>query len=135
MKEDDIKRIVQREIADCFSELKKDVAELKANQVVQAASLRRIEAGLFGDRELSIVGLAEKIEVSYVYVKHNMESRIIDRAEVALSEFHWFAENKEMLTEITEKYKAIKLLFLLTGITGVVSFVNLIVILLDLFDK
>ena len=135
MKESDIKKIVQQEIADCFADLKKDVAELKENQLTQAASLGRIESGLFGDKDLSIVGLAEKIEVSYIYVKRNLETRIIDRAEISLKRFEWFADNEASFREIIEKYRIIKALFMFAGITGVVSFVNLISILLDLFTK
>ena len=88
MKDSELKKLVQQEIATCLGTLTWDVAELKRNMIENKHSLARIESGLFGDKELSVTGLAEKIEYSYNYAKRNIDSKIVERGEDAINNFN-----------------------------------------------
>lgn len=95
------------------------------------ASLARIEKGLFGDRLLGDIGLANKIETSYDYVRKNIESNVVARGETAMKELENFIENKTIILEMVDKYKAIKLFFILIAGGGFLSAISLMVTILN----
>jgi len=114
----------------------KDVAELKANQATQAASLKRIEGGLFGDSELQVTGLAEKIKESYSFTERGIESNWMQRSLANISFYETWDKvgNWKILSDIIDRYKWIRWLFAVAGITSIIGLVSIASILFDLFS-
>ena len=135
MKDSELKKLVQQEIATCLGTLTWDVAELKRNMVETKHSLARIESGLFGDKELAVTGLAEKIEYSYNYAKKNIDSKIVERGEDAINNFEFYAENKNIIADMIKKYEGIKFILVLLGVSSLASLVNIIFVVVDIINK
>jgi hypothetical protein len=135
MEKEDIKVFIRQEIAECFSDIKRDIAEMKATNLLQSATLTRIENGLFGDGQFIKEGMTTKTDICYEYVKKNKDSKIIERAEQALDDFKFWKTNQPIFQEILDRYKAMKWLFALMGISSIVGLLNIVAIIIDLLSK
>lgn len=133
----EIRKVVQEEMAECFADLKRDVAELKASQSKQGDSLKRIESGLFGDRDLSITGLAEQIHYSYGYAKTNTETQLVTKGWETIKFVEGWNEagNWKTLLDVIEKYKAAKVIMVFLGATNLLSIIAIFVSLTDLINR
>jgi hypothetical protein len=126
--ENDVIRIVKKENEEmfkCFNKLTTDLDTLKKGQ-------QRLERALLGDKEFEDKGLVSMVNYSYEYTRKNIESKLVDRAELALKKFTVYEENGfwKVLEEIVDKYKALKWLTALIVGSGIISVANVITIIL-----
>lgn len=136
LSEMEIKNLVRTEIAECFNEMSKDIAILKNSNVKLEHGIERIERLLIGDKDLADIGYAEMIKYSYDYTKRNVDRKIIERGEKAISHFEiWDHEGKwKIINEMIEKYSAVKWLTYLIVSSGIISVANVITMILKLIQ-
>lgn len=128
MKDGEIRQLIKQEIAITFAELRADMAEMKKNNETQNQTLGRIERCLLGDKDLSDIGLAEKVDFSYNYARRNTESNLVTRAEEAIQHYkRWLDEGHWTDTlEVNRNYKMLKwVIALITG-SGILSLIDII---------
>lgn len=134
MKDGEIRQLIKQEIAITFAELRADMAEMKKNNEAQNQTLGRIERCLLGDKDLSDIGLAEKVDFSYNYARRNTESNLVSRAEKAINHYQrWVDEGHWTDTlEVNKHFKAIKWVVALVTGSGIVAIINIIQSILEI---
>ena len=120
-----------------MEKMARTMKRLQENQAKTQKGVDRIQRLLEGDEEMGDEGFASMIRYSHNYARKNTESRLIERAEPALSLYErWTKDGKwTLLNDMMGKYRAAKLLVAMIFASGILSASQLVAFIVNKFGK